>query len=85
MLNLQTFAIGIAVAVAVLGAAFLYNLRENAQIREEAAAAERATSERITMETINGIGTKAEQSRAKLRYCSSRGLRYDFGNPGACE
>lgn len=84
MFNLQTFAIGAAAAGIVLAGAFVYNLKENADIRQQAAAIERAASERVTMEAINEIGTQAERARAKLRYCRARGLEYDYGNPGAC-
>lgn len=76
--------IGFAVAVIVggLGAFGLSMLWTQMvtlpAVRAETRAIVEAEAERRTINAIHSVGDAAERARAMRRYCSGRGLVYDF-------
>lgn len=70
----------VGTVLALISGAALYNVRENAQIREDTRASVEVEIMQRTVAAIKEAGDAAETSRAMRAYCKSVGLLYDFAN-----
>lgn len=77
--NISTAAGAAVGGVAVLGLTLAWtNLVTVPAAKEETRAVVEAEAEQRTFHAIKSVTDAAERARAMRRYCSLRGLRYDF-------